>query len=245
MANGSPGCFQDNNDKLSQAAAQLYEQGYRFTTTDPSVTSYPAYAPGCHIHTSEVMCFLIDHRARQEGSVLEGMSRTFMDYPAEIVGLALSVSSPDRIFAARISQPMMIGWGRDAAYLATTAMAFPQEVGGISSLPANAAAQVLAGQMSISPFDNPPAPLSRLIPWDGVFDSVERRLQEGEATMVDLLEATERHFLPREVDEQYYAVYEVLRTLRQRGQLAIAARETAGATPLLQRRTFYCRRIRA
>ena len=243
VANGSPGCFMDNGERISQAAAQLYEQGYRFTTVDPSVPRYPAYAPGCHIHTSEAMCFLIDRYAQQKGSVLEAMGQVFMDYPAEIVGLALSASSADRIFAARISQPMMIGWDSSGAYLATAALAFPQGVGGAFSLPVNTAGEVFAGHLTLRPFDRPPAPLSRPIPWDEVFDGIGRRLAQGPANMVELLEATESSFPKGEADQQYHAVYEVLRILAQRGRLAVQVRETDGVEPSLRRRTFYCRSL--
>lgn len=261
VANGSPGRFQDNDCRISQAAARLYGQGCRFTTASPSVAGYPSCAPGCHIHTSEAMCFLIDLFRKEGLSDLDAMSRVFMDYPAEIVGLSLSAAHPDRITAARICQPMMVGWDADGAYLATTAMAFPQGLRSLFSLPENTAAEIFAGRITLQPFKHPPASLSPTIPWDAVLDRVRRRVEQGPANMVELLESTDCLFSqefpaetvresrenqtarPIQVSQQYHAVYEALRILRERGELTVETRETDGAESPLRRRTFYCKSV--
>lgn len=238
VANGTVGRFQ-NTPALSEAAAKLYADGWRFRSSNPDLPHYPACAPGQHVHVSEVMCFLIDACKRRGLNPGEAMADVFCNYPAEIVGLTVDTACPDRINAARINMPMMVGSADDGTYLASTAMAFPEGVTfqNIYPIPVNSSAEVFAGHVNIIPFTHPATPVAELLPMEKAFNAVRIRLSEGPAKLGELIRVVKPLFGDI-VCPADHLTYEVLRTLKQEGIVFFTEKETEGAAPGVIQHTF-------
>ena len=245
VANGATGLFRDpeNSDK---AARRLYEAGYKYRCQGEGRPHYPEYAPGKRTHSSEVTCYLIDEGIRQGLSVPDAMERAFTIRPAEIVGLVLAQEHPDRIYAARINAPMMVGHSGDAVYLASTAMAFPEDAGihSIYPIPVNSTAEVFVGGTAFSPFAAPPAPIPQMADYDRIIRAFLSRLEEGPADLDELERAIQPCFPPSTVIPRAHTAYELIRMLRQRGELEVDVKQVPGAAEGLQRPRAFMRLVK-
>ena len=166
VANGSTGMFASapGYDR-DFAALELERRGVRFSSKSSAVGHYPRLADGSGVHVSEVMCHLVRTLVADGFAPEDALRRAFLTCPAEIVALALHVSCPDTILAARYNQPMMLGRAADGVYLATTAMAFPDDVrfDAIDLLPAGCSASIRCDGWTIHGF-TPPIPVAPLTP---------------------------------------------------------------------------------
>lgn len=243
VANGSVGWF-GNTEYLSEVAAGLASEGWNFRSANPDLPHYPTCAPGKHVHVSEVMCFLIDKFRKQGMSDREAMAKVFCEYPAEIVGLTVSTAEPDRISAARINMPMMVGSADDGTYLASTAIAFPDDVHfeNIYPLPVNSFAAVYADRVEISPFKAPPAPITTLIPWDEAVPAVLELLKEGPAKLGPVIRSI-KPFFEGDIFPADYTAYEILRLLFAKGKIEFIAKDDEGVTPDIPHQSFYAKLV--
>ncbi len=93
----------------------LEEQGYVFVSqTD-----------------TEVIPHLIDHNLKQSDSFQEAFVKTLKELRGAYAILAMSASEPEKLFAARLSSPMVIGVGNDECFIAsdpTAVMEYTKEV---------------------------------------------------------------------------------------------------------------------
>ena len=157
VANGAYGAFAEvenyNRDKM---AMELEKRGVVFSSKANPVGHYPRLADGSGVHVSEVMCHLIRTLIMDGFEPEDAMRRAFTAYPSEIVALAIDTDIPDAILAARYNQPMMLGRASDGVYLATTALAFPEDVKfqAIDILPAGCSATIRRDGWTIHSFES-------------------------------------------------------------------------------------------
>ena len=67
-------------------------------------------------------------RALTREDLTDAMTAAFTSLPADIVALAIHANLPDTITVGDITRPMVAGFGDRETYLATTALAFPEEI---------------------------------------------------------------------------------------------------------------------
>ncbi len=164
VANGSYGAFADMKDNnREKVAAELEDRGVVFSSKSHPVGAYPRLADGSGVHISEVMCHLIRMLIMDGLEPEDAIRRAFTFVPSEIVALAIDTDFPDAIFAARYNQPMMLGRAADGVYLATTALAFPEDVKfqAIDILPAGCSATIRKDGWTIHSFE-PAIPVAQL-----------------------------------------------------------------------------------
>ena len=151
IANGAAGAFATPNLKQERSdyACDLLEKGYSFgSRVDGVIGNYPTLPGGTCIHSSDLMCQHIAYLLDSGLAPDEAMSRANSDMPSEVVGLILQASNDKSIVLTRVNYPMMIGITDDGdTYLATTALAFPDDVKfrTIEPLPPCTTCEVFAG----------------------------------------------------------------------------------------------------
>ncbi len=164
IANGGVGYFSHLRKQHNVIADSLLGEGYPFPSRVQ--TDSPAYcklSDGSTVHMSDVMCNLILRNMDSGDAEQDAMEKAFCEMPSEIVGLMLSVTEPEKIFFSRINKPMFLSFSSDGAYLASTAMAFPDNVEGEPQLlPAQSSGYVQQNAFFSRPFIAPPAKVAKI-----------------------------------------------------------------------------------
>lgn len=159
VAQGAMGFFRGKTD-LDAAAGALAARGHVFrSAVREKIGSYPVMPDGRCVHVSEVMCHAVEQEFAERGDLLEAMRAAYCRWPAEIVGMTIHQDCPDRIVAACINQPLVIGRDESASYAASTRLALPGSVNWVFALPPNAAAAIYAQDIVVRPFGGDAEPV--------------------------------------------------------------------------------------
>lgn len=240
IANGAAGCF--NTDVIQQArcdrALQLEKLGFNFRSRVEGVVGrYPRLSDGTAIHTSDIMCQDISNNINNGDSVATAMSKTFSELPIEAVGLVIYQNEPDKIFVTRVNYPMMIGVAKDGdTYLATTALAFPDDVEFryIEPLPHSATCEVFRGGYRVTSdriaIDNV-APITPDI-WHKAYTKVVDILSSHDMPCYSVQELVNKCADIWEKDtipQGAMLIYEILRSLIAQDRIQMEYVETDGA----------------
>ncbi|MBR2406152.1 MAG: hypothetical protein IKB04_03785 [Clostridia bacterium] len=240
IANGCAGAFltPENAKKRCEYACMLAEKGYHFgSKVQGAIGDYPLLPDGNAIHSSDLMCqyiaYLIDSGMAPDAA----MSKANSDMPSEVVGLILCEQSPDSIFVTRVNYPMMIGITDDGdTYLATTALAFPEDVKfrTVEPLPPCTTCEVFKGgyRTSLHPAEiEGVMPLTPLL-WHRVYERAETVMSnwtEQPPCVQDVIDACEDIWGKGNVVQSPSLIYEVLRSFRDEGRLTIVPTPAEGA----------------
>ncbi len=238
VANGSRGFFTGFTDE-DKLAEELRQKGHSYRSQEKErMGKYPVLADGSCVHSSEVMCHLIEEYMQAGYGGAEAIKESYLRFPGEIVGLMLHATRPNSIFAARINQPMMIGQSQKALYLATSALVMPQEVHTITAMPVNSAADFRLNSFDILPFKTPPADVCTNLPWQEGYAKISQAIfasgQES-CSMTCLKEATAEIWPGQMVPQKDFLVYEILRYLAAQGRIDFTEIEQEGVLPGLKR----------
>lgn len=132
VANGIGGRFvtPERGKNQIEIANKLDKLGYVFgSRTVGEVKGYPTLADGTSVHSSDIYAQNAAYYTDCGSSPADALARSLSDTPAEVVLLSMQKEHPESIYAARISFPMTVGITDDGdTYLATTALAFPDDV---------------------------------------------------------------------------------------------------------------------
>ena len=216
VLNGGSDHFKGRKNMTAEARA-LAAKGYTFPSATTTVCNHPTVAPGCYVHSSEVLTMLVNENLRKGMSDWEAVTEVYCRCPSEIVGLLLNALHPDRITVGRLNYPMMVGHGRGETFLGTAALIFPRDrVDQIYSVPVNSAAEIYADSVRFMPFENPPEEIFQDWPMAQIWRLTVDRLKEGPTTFYPLAAASAAVWPEGKLIAKG-AVYETLRMLRNRG----------------------------
>ena len=246
VANGSYGCFADRTEEAGRIAAALTEAGYELTSREMgAVGKYPMLPDGSCAHMSDVMAQLIAQKIDEGQDASSAMNAAFCQMPSEIVGLLLSLTEPDCIVFSRVNQPMNVSFASHGAYLATAALAFPEDAGESQMLPALSGGRVYRDRFAAGPYENAPgtvAPITASVAAEA-YASIVSLLRTGEFRVGDLC----RHIAPLfdEADCAPTAIlaYHVLHALQRQGRLIRVDSRVEGARDGLDAPLFMARLI--
>lgn len=226
VANGAYGCFADrgkSNGALRTAIAQrLMEAGYAFSSrVDEQIGSYPTLRDGGSAHVSDVMSQLIASKIDQGMDPASAMSDAFCEMPSEIVGLLLSIQEPENIVFSRINMPMMLGFAEHGAYLASTSLAFPEDAGQVTLLPACSGGRIFKDRFEARPYDEAPCKVAELDAYalSTAFRIVEAEIAAGPKSVGELCTAIRPAFEQADCVPSAMTVYHILRAMRDRGAM--------------------------
>lgn len=225
---------------LRRTAVKLWDAGYQFRSkVDGVLEGYLQPTENVCIHTSEFMCQYIASLIDDGFSVEAAMSKMMSDFPTEIVALVMHDKTPNSIFVSRMNFPMMIGIAEDGdTYLASTAMAFPEDVKFrvIETLPAKATYEVFAGgyRVSTEPIVVDDVPPVTPDIWHKAYTFFEDYLKDKKEAPVDMWSLTklcEAFWETGKAHQNDYVLYETLRAFKKEGRLRIVESEEEGAFP--------------
>lgn len=238
IANGTFGYFlRDEYKKLRCDTAQwLADRGVTFRSRCAgAVGNYPQLADGTAVHGSDIVCQQIAYNIASGMSPDAAMSRAVSDNPAEIVGLVIEKHHPDSIFVTRVNYPMMIGVTDDGdTYLATTAMAFPDDVSFrfVEPLPHTATCEVYAGGYRVSQHPVTVAGVAPITPddWHRCYGTALNHILNNLSSVQDVVDDCER-LMSGTLKQGAHLVYELLRAYRDMGSFEIVKKRVDGAFP--------------
>ena len=221
--NGARGCFASRSKDYDAIALSLERDGYVFGSKTPIGEDPHRILPdGTTVHTSDAVTQLILRHMDQGEEEALAMENAFCEMPVEFVSLMLSRRHPDRIFWAMINKPMMRGVAPHGTYLASCAIAFPEDAGPARYLPFGSSGYVTANSFKATAFKQLPAtiaPIDAMITAK-VFDYVTAQLREGERTLTELAIGARALFDEAECNLATPLVYEVLYALNKRDMIA-------------------------
>lgn len=240
IANGAAGCFftEELQKKRCDRALELEKLGFNFRSrVEGAVGNYPHLPDGTAIHSSDILCQDISNNINNGYSVDAAMSKTFTELPVEAVGLVIYKEEPGKIFVTRVNYPMMIGVAKDGdTYLATTALAFPDDVEFryIEPLPHSATCEVYRGGYRVSPHqvlvDNVASITSDV--WYKAYGAIIELLESGEKpyySVGSLINQCEHIWEKGKIPQGAMLVYEIMRSLYSDGKIEVLKVETPGA----------------
>jgi hypothetical protein len=153
VAQGSMGFFEKITD-MRIAGNELLAAGHALRSmSDEKVGAYPILSNGKCVHVSDIMCHAVEQALASCGDRLEAMRRTYMKWPAEIVGMTIHQDDPECIVVACVNQPLVIGRDASSTYLVSCGLALPDSVLWRMPMPPNAAASIRHNGLDIRPFD--------------------------------------------------------------------------------------------
>lgn len=157
VANGNAACFTGRKEESAALAQSLCDAGFPMAARlQLPEHRYISLADGSAVHMSDVMCQLILKKVTEGMDTAAAMAEAFCQAPAGIVGLALNTAEPGSIAWSRIDRPMMVAHAGHGTYLASAALALPEDAGAPTALPANSAGFVTASGWTAAPYKNPP-----------------------------------------------------------------------------------------
>lgn len=238
VENGAVGQY-DNIPLLSAAYDQLLKAGHRFQSTQTeSAEPHPALSRGLWVHFSEIMCQAIaaayDPMADAPNGLLDAAVKAYESYPGEVTGLCLHALRPDEIVAVRHNKPLQIGRDAEGAiYLASTSLAFPDDLPWQMRMPPAAGMAIRrGGSIEIKPLS------AKLIPL-GSFPSalaIEGRLvdfirRNSPCNMEQLFDVALGLWPEGVLTEKETVVFETLAFLLKEGHIELVARCRPGVHP--------------
>lgn len=158
IANGAAGCFltPEMKQKRCDAAVMLEGLGYEFgSRTHGAVGDYPALSDGTAIHSSDLLCQYAAYLCDGGLHPTDALCRTMSTLPCEAVVLMMRKEHARSIFLSRISYPMHLGIAEDGdIYLATTPLAFPEDVAfrSVTLLPPLVGFEATDGECRVTPY---------------------------------------------------------------------------------------------
>ena len=232
VANGAYGIFKDRSDERTEIFRMLEDGGYHSRSrTVKQVGHYPTMPDGTSAHMSDIMAQYITKLIDDGYDASAAMDEAFCTMPSEIVGLSLYEYEPDCIIWSRINQPMMIGFADHGTYLATTALAFPDDAKNITMLPANSGGRAYFGMYTAKPYDFPPCTVSEITPkvWHRAYEIVVNALNGGNAlTIGQLSNAVKPAFDEADCCQGAMLAYNILHCLRDEGRLKVIESRVPG-----------------
>ncbi|MCK5806512.1 MAG: hypothetical protein KAI66_27025 [Lentisphaeria bacterium] len=230
VANGHIGFYEDQGDP-QRLVAELESAGMTFRSlVHGTVGCYPSLPDGRTVHLSEITAMLIGRAMRASGDPLEAMRRAYLEYPGEIVGLAVHSQHPGSVFAARFNQPLTSGQGETGMFMATTALAFPDEgIDWLGSIPPCTAARIGSDGITMLPFREQRGTVAETMPWAEGTKAVLEELDTQDCCGIGALKNATASLWPKEkAPQKDRLVYEILHSLAQQGRVRFEDRRVPG-----------------
>ena len=222
VANGRAGSFSIGNEEYTCLIKELIKDGFQFTSKTKS---------GDAVHMSDVMCQLIVRNISRGETPQKAIETAFCTMPNEIVGLLLSLTEADKIFYGRINRPMMLSFASHGAYLSTTAIVFPKDMGKVLTLPENSSGYVKKDSFYASPFEKAPARVGEInnLMFEKATKIIKSFLKEEGKTFTKIAKKILPLFENCDCGQNECLSYEVLRALYEKGEIEIIKNMVEGA----------------
>ncbi len=233
VANGAHGMFmtEENVAFRTKIFNDLENAGYHSRSRMlGAIGNYPTAPDGSGAHVSDIMAQYITKFIDDGLDASSAMDKAYCTMPGEIVGLTLHDAEPDCIIWSRINQPMMVGFADHGVYMATTALAFPDDAKNITMLPALSGGRVYRDRFVARPYDAPPctvAPITARV-WHDAYDLAVAALKKKHCTAGELCNAIDPAFDKADCYPSAMLAYNILHSLWLEDRLKIEERRVDG-----------------
>jgi len=237
IANGAHNQYEERVDEAA-LGSELLRQGHVFSSAcdDPGEYLSIRLSDGSFVHDCDIMCHAIqadfDELEESPYRLRDAMMQAYQSYPGEYVGLTLHANRPDEIAVARHNMPLEIGRDNQGGiYLASTTIAFPEEVRWSMRMPPLSGAVIQRdGAIHIAPFTE-----ASLLPMGAALspDAINQQLcnllrQRGAADVPELLTEMKKMWPAGVLGEKEIVTYEALAALRNEGLVKLETRRIQG-----------------
>ncbi|MBQ9805024.1 MAG: hypothetical protein IJW49_00725 [Clostridia bacterium] len=222
VANGSSGFFKNRSVDSDALAERLNRLGYQMKSRSAAVPGYPALSDGTGVHMSDLMCQLIQYHMDNGCDEIAAMDTAFHTMPGEIVGLLLTLRETEAITWSRINMPMFVGFADHGAYLASSALAFPNDAKNETLLPCLSSGKVYADRYTVVPYRETIGDMGKIddTVTKEAYGIIESLLKEGNKTFSDLYKAIAHVFGAHDFIDREPLAYRILQAINRQGRLA-------------------------
>ena len=242
VANGGMGYFAGLKKERNDITQEIYEDGYELLSkVVMDSQKYPSLPDGTHVHSSDVVCQLIQRRIDRGQCVEDAMSDVNMDMPCEHVGVMLSLENTKGIYWSRFNMPMMLSFSDHGAYIASTAIAFPDDGRETMILPACTSGCVYQDKVEMRPFKKLPAtvaPINARVRAEAYFKIIEE-LKGGNKIFPEIEESILPLFDEANCAQAAALAYDILYDVKKQGRLEIMTGYVPGVFEGLKAPKFY------
>lgn len=232
VANGSMGCFALQSALFDKLTQNLDDEGYNMLSrAECESTRYPKLSDGMAVHMSDVMCQLILRQMNGGKTADAAMAAAFCEMPNEIVGLMLSLDTPDSIIWSRINMPMFTAFCEHGAYLSSTPIAMPEDAGEATLLCACSSGCVCRDGFTTTKFEKAPANVAGIdaAMVAAAYDKICEALDGGAKSFPALRKLTKSQFANADCVPAAALTYMILDSLNKQGKLSIDTVRVDGA----------------
>lgn len=222
VANGSSGCFSSRQPELVPIAERLLSEGYRMHSRAVMPTKkYFTFADGTSVHSSDATAQLVMCNMDHGQKLHEAMENALCTILSEDVALAISLDDPTAIGFTRINQPMVVAFADHGVYMASTAMAFPEDVGEVKPIPILSSGYVYRDRICTFPYKVPPCAVKDADPATTarIYAFVVEQLKKERHTLNSLRNLVNPLFGECQSAVASYLLYEILRSLKNEDTL--------------------------
>ncbi len=240
VMNGCGGIFK-GTFSVSEIAERLMAQGYEMKSYHKEAGN-TRLSDGGYCHSTDVRCQLADSKIGAGMDAAEALQEVFTEMPGESVGLLLNVTEPNAISFARVVMPMHVGFAEDGVYMATAPLAFIDQTGDYTLLPAMSYGKVFRGGFEVKPFKNPPATVAPITPevMHTAYEKMLEVLKEPTPFVKTGLSKALAELYPKADCTQRGTVgYQVITELYRQGRLKVETRYIPGQREGLKAPIFY------
>ncbi len=221
IANGGQGYFRQFRSRLERRAEELLALGYNMRSREKMETSYPTLSDGTAVHMTDIMCQEIQFNMDSGLDGAASMDKAFHDLPGELAGLLLSLAEPEHITFSRSNMPLYVGFSSHGGYIASTALAFPEDADRVAQIPSFTSGRLHKDSYTLIPYKTPIANMGQINDRLTVeaYAIIVDLLREGNKSCADLYKAVYPLFDGYDYYDAEPLTYNIMQTLHKEGRL--------------------------
>ena len=222
VSNGGSGFFANRYEEIGKFAEKMLEEGYELRSKERFKNPKITVSDGDCIHISDLTAQYTMKLIEEGLSPEQAAEKAIMTLPSDDVDLNVALYHPDCIVFAKMSQPMAVGFCPHGAYMATSALAFPEDAREPIILPGFTAGKVYADHYYLKPFDTLPCTHECFDTYTvtKAYDMIAEMLKQKSMCVADIRTQLRPMLFPdAQSAPTTLVIYEVLRAMKKRGIL--------------------------
>lgn len=236
VANGSVGYFKGREKENDLLAQELEAEGYQFDSKVRIESErYQTLKDGSKVHMSDVAAQMIARNQHHGMAAARAMEKCFCDMPCELVGLMLAAHTPGAIAYSATNMPMCVAKCDHGMYLASAAVAFPEDARYVQQLPMHASGYIYKDRYEMIPYETPVTDIPEMdaTALKKAYEIVVKELESGEKRCSELRKAVAAAYPENKCTPATRTTYEVLYALKKEGRIDMRDERVEGAFPHL------------
>ena len=239
IMNGCDGFFKGKAD-VPAIVRELEQLGYELKSSHPTV-GVTRKGDGGFVHGTDVRCQLASSKIAGGMDASFALQEAVSQVPSESVALMLSDSAPDAICFARQVMSMNVAFCDHGAYMSTASLAFPDDAGNPTLLPAMTYGKVYRHRLECAPIVDPGATVAPITPqvMAAAYKYIESKLQTPTVfTEIGWADVLAPLYPAADCTQRGTVAYQVVSELYRQGRLRMKTEYIEGQTDKLRAPKF-------